>query len=280
LNERPEHERFASEAEESEVHDTEQPDADGEISVTIAVDVAWCDECGAYAEMGAENCPGCSAVVDVDWEQRAHLYRARREVFGDLAEVLKAPSDYTTVVPVTEQQYLRFINGSHVLSAGPVSRMTRTINSLDFSEPSTIRGARTREAATVLYQDALKLRRLIATLKSMKPYGAFAQPHEHLIGAFEAYREHFRELAGALLARGPSEVEAHYGNTDATHTESPNFAEGAKYEVRSLSSRTFRLPPSVSQAGNRDLGDREYWDSRIEQGTGQDEHDQVRYRRA
>jgi hypothetical protein len=173
------------------------------------VDVAWCDECGAYAEMGAENCPGCGAVVDVDWEQRAHLYRARREVFGDLAEVLKAPSDYTTVVPVTEQQYLRFIDGSHVLSAGPVSRMTRTINSLDFSESSTIRGARTREAATVLYQDALKLRRLIATLKSMKPYGAFAQPHEHLIGAFEAYREHFRELAGALLARGPSEVEAH-----------------------------------------------------------------------
>jgi hypothetical protein len=184
--------------------------------------------------MGAENCPGCGAVVDVDWEQRAHLYRARREVFGDLAEVLKAPSDYTTVVPVTEQQYLRFIDGSHVLSAGPVSRMTRTINSLDFSESSTIRGARTREAATVLYQDALKLRRLKATLKSMKPYGAFAQPHEHLIGAFEAYREHFRELAGALLARGPSEVEAHYGNTDATHTESPNFAEKAKHELRLL----------------------------------------------
>jgi hypothetical protein len=59
----------------------------------------------------------------------------------------------------------------------------------------------------------------------------------------------------------------------------PNFAEEAKYEVRTLSSRTFRLPSSVSQAGNRDLCDREYWDSRIEQGTGQDEHDQVRYRR-
>lgn len=180
---------------------------DGEVNVSIAVEVAKCDECGAHAEVGSENCPGCGAVVDVDWEEKAHLYRARREVFGDLAKALEEPPESTAMVPVTERQYLRFINGSHVLSAEPSERMTKTINSLNLSEPSTIRGPETRRGAQVLHQDALKLRRLIAGLKSLRPYGIFAKHHEHLISTFEAYREHFRELAGALLARGPSEVE-------------------------------------------------------------------------
>lgn len=189
------------------VQDAEPSDGDGDISVSIAVEVARCDDCGAYVEVGMENCPGCGAVVDVDWEEKAHLYRARREVFGDLVEVLEAPPESAAVVPLSERQYLRFINGSHVLSAEPSTRMTRTVNGLDLSEPSTIRGAETREAARVLRRDALKLRTLIAELKSLKPYGVFAEPHGHLVRAFEAYRRHFRELAGALLAKGPSEVE-------------------------------------------------------------------------
>jgi hypothetical protein len=209
MNDRPENERFDSGREEPELRTTEPSDAEGSINVTIAVEVAWCDECGEYAEVGDKNCPGCGAVVDVEWEEKAHLYRARREVFGDLAKALEEPSESTAVVPVTEQQYLRFINGSHVLSAEPSERMTKTINSLDLSEPSTIRGSETRKAAEALYQGALKLRRLIAELKSLRPYGVFAESHGHLISAFEAYREHFRELAQALLSRGPSEVERH-----------------------------------------------------------------------
>lgn len=209
MNERPEDEGLGPDGEETEAHDSEPSEADGEINVSIAVEVAKCDECGAYVEMGAANCPGCGAVVDVDWEEKAHLYRARREIFGDLAEVLEEPSESGAVVPLSERQYLRFINGSHVLDAEPSGRMVKTINGLDLSEPSTIRGPGTREAAKVLYRDALKLRRLIAALKSLKPYGVFAEPHGHLIGAFEAYRQHFQKLVGALLAKGPSEVERH-----------------------------------------------------------------------
>lgn len=207
MTERPEHERAAAGSEEPKVQDTEPSDVDGGINVSIAVEVAWCDDCGAYAEMGAENCPGCGAVVDVDWEEKAHLYRARREVFGDLAEALEDPPGSAAAVPLSERQYLRFINGSHILSAEPSTRMSRIVNGLDLSEPSTIRGAETREAARVLRRDALKLRTLIAELRSLKPYGVFAEPHGHLVRAFEAYRQHFRELAGALLAKGPSEVE-------------------------------------------------------------------------
>lgn len=209
MYDKPEHEGRASQGEEPETQSRQPMDMDEEISVSIAVEVAWCDECGAYAEVGAEYCPGCGDVVDVDWEEKAHLYRARREVFGRLAEALEEPPESAAMVPVTERQYLRFINGSHVLSAEPYGRMTKLINRLDLSDPSTIRGSETREASGVLYQDALKLRRLITELKSLKPYGVFAEPHGHLISAFEAYHEYFRELADALLARGPSEVEIH-----------------------------------------------------------------------
>lgn len=209
MDERSEHEGFGLGGEESEAHDSDLSVVGGEISVSIAVEVAKCDECGAHAEVGAENCPDCGAVVDVDWQEKAHLYRARRDIFGDLAKALEEPPESTATVPVTERQYLRFINGSHVLSAEPSERMTKTINGLNLSEPSTIRGSETRRAARVLYQDALKLRRLIVELKSLRPYGVFAEHHEHLISTFEAYREHFRELAGALLARGSSEIERH-----------------------------------------------------------------------
>lgn len=207
MTERHEHERPDAGSEEPKVQGTDPSDVDGDINVSIAVEVARCDECGAHAEVGMENCPGCGAVVDVDWEEKAHLYRARREVFSGLVEVLEDPSESTAAVPVSERQYLRFINGSHVLSAEPSSRMTKIVNGLDLSEPSTIRGAETREAAQVLRRGALKLRTLIAELKSLKPYGVFAEPHGHLVRAFEAYQRHFRELAGALLAKGPSEVE-------------------------------------------------------------------------
>jgi hypothetical protein len=45
LNERPEHERFASEAKESEVQDTEQSDADGGVIGLHAFPVGiHCDE--------------------------------------------------------------------------------------------------------------------------------------------------------------------------------------------------------------------------------------------
>lgn len=209
MTDRPENERIAFEGEEIGMQDTEPSEPDDGINVSIAVEVAWCDECESQVEMGDESCPGCGAVVDVDWEEKAHLYKARKEVFGDLAKALEDPPGSVAAVPVTERQYLRFINGSHVLSAEPSERMTKTINSLDLSEPSTIRGSETRKAAEALYQNALKLRRLIAELKSLRPYGVFTEPHGHLISAFEAYREHFRELAQALLARGPSEVERH-----------------------------------------------------------------------
>jgi len=67
---------------------------------------------------------------------------------------------------------------------------------------------------------------------------------------------------GALTVRRRHNVQSMGLNEGSllsvsTYTDNPNFAEGAKYEVRTLSSRTFRLPPSVSQAGNRDPGDRE-----------------------
>ena len=201
MTDRPENERFASKGEEIRMQDTEPSEPDDGINVSIAVEVAWCDECESQVEMGDESCPGCGAVVDVDWEEKAHLYNARKEVFGALAKALEDPPGSVAAVPITERQYLRFINGSHVLSAEPSERMTKTINSLDLSEPSTIRGSETRKAAEVLYQEALKFRRLIAELKSLRPYGVFAEPHGHLISAFEAYREHFRELAQALLAR-------------------------------------------------------------------------------
>lgn len=209
MNESPEHERFASESEEPEVQEAEPLETEGDINVTIAVEVARCDECGAYAEIGSESCPGCGEVVDVDWQEKAHLYKARREVFGELAEVLQHPIESAGVVPVTEWQYLRFVNESHVLSAEPSERMRRTINSLDLSEPSAIRSSETRYSAKILCQDAHKIRRLIAELKSLRPYGVFSEPHKHLVSTFEAYREYFRELADALLSRGPSEVENH-----------------------------------------------------------------------
>ncbi len=204
-----ENERFASGPEDAGMHDAEVSEPDGGINVSIAVEAARCGGCGVYVEVGDENCPGCGAVVDVDWEEKAPLYRARSEVFGELAKALAEPSESTAVVPVTERQYLQFINRSHVLSVEPSKRMTKIINGLDLSEPSTIRGPETRRAVEALYRDALKLQRLIAELKSLRPYGVFAEPHEHLISAFEAYRGHFRELAQALLARGPSEVERH-----------------------------------------------------------------------
>lgn len=208
MTERPDHEKPAAGSEGPEAQDVEPRDADGNINVSIAVEVARCDECGAYAEVGMENCPGCGAVVDVDWEEKAHLCRARQEVFGDLVEVLEDPQESVAAVPLSERQYLRFfIKGSHVLSAEPSGRMTKIVNGLDLTEPSAIRGAETREAARVFRRDAVKLRTLIAELKSLKPYGVFAEPHGHLVQAFEAYRQHFRELAGALLAKGPSEVE-------------------------------------------------------------------------
>ena len=49
IDERPEHEEFGPSGEESETYDPELSEADGEIGVNIAVEVAKCDECGAYA---------------------------------------------------------------------------------------------------------------------------------------------------------------------------------------------------------------------------------------
>src|SRR5215203_6377066 len=61
---------------------------------------------------------------------------------------------------------------------------------------------------------------------------------------------------GALTVRRRHNVQSMGLNEGSflsvsTYTDNPNFAEGAKYEVRTVPNRTLRLPPSVNRARTR-----------------------------
>jgi hypothetical protein len=203
------------------------------LSLSVHADSARCTSCGEDIWIAEGACPFCSADREPATEAEAHLYRSRIAVFGPIAEAFRRPIGTTGVVPVSDWQYLGFLRDSRILDTGESDRMQKAINGLDLSSPAKIRGNESKHAARVLLRGAERFRRVIRSLKSLRPSGRFGEIRPHLVTAFEAYRRAFTEVAEGVVSWHPAQAQAHADAVQPAFDEAAEEAEAASRKMGS-----------------------------------------------
>lgn len=180
----------------------------GSISFTIPLDATTCESCDEGIWIGWEECPHCHAAREPGTENEAHLYRARLDVFGSLVRATREVHP-TGLVPVTDAQYVRYINGSRLFDAEQLDEVVGAANMLVLEDVEGTRSIETRKAAQRLMRAADRCHRVLMDLKSIKPTGRFAEAHPHVIGAFEGFQKMIREIALGLTSWHPRDALTH-----------------------------------------------------------------------
>lgn len=176
-------------------------------SFEIPLDATTCESCGNGIWVGWDECPHCGTGREPGTEGEAHLYRARVDVFGSLVRATHEVNP-TGSVPVTDAQYLNYIDGSGVFDEEQL-RVAETANALDIGDVGSTRSAETREAARRLTRTADRCRRLLTDLKVIRPSGRFADAHLHVVCTFENVHKMLGEMALGLTAWHPRDLHLH-----------------------------------------------------------------------
>lgn len=178
------------------------------LSFQLKMDSIGCGVCGEELWIGAEVCPDCGAALEPYTEADAHLYRSRIVIFKSLLDRSREPVP-TSVVPVTDPQYLRYMRGTDLLDAAPLSETTEIANALKLETPSEIRSSENRAGVERLTRHADRYRRIVLDLEALRPSGRFDEVNPHLLSAFKAFLKLMEELAATLVAWRPGEARAH-----------------------------------------------------------------------
>jgi hypothetical protein len=178
------------------------------ISLTIPFDTALCESCREEIWVGWERCPHCDAAREPGTKDAAHLYRARVDIFEPLVQASQEVNP-TGTVPVTDTQYVRYINGSMVFDAEQLEDGVEALNVLALEDVESTRSIDTRQAAQRLVRSAQRCRRVLTDLKVIKPSGKFAEAHPPVISAFEGFQRMILEIAQGLTAWHPRDAHTH-----------------------------------------------------------------------
>lgn len=179
-----------------------------DISLSFPLDDAICEQCGAKLWIGDDVCDECNATHRPGTEAEAHLYRSRGAIFGPLLKRSKSPVP-TSIVPVTDQQYLRYMLDTDLLDPTPISETTEAANALKLGTPSEIRSPENRAETKRLLRIADRYRRILLDLGAMRPSGRFDEINPHLQTSFKAFLRMVEELAATLTSWRPEEARMH-----------------------------------------------------------------------
>ncbi len=179
-----------------------------DLSFQLKMDSIFCAGCGEDLWIGAEACPLCGTTLQPGTESEAYLYRSRLAIFKPLLERSREPVP-TSVVPVTDWQYLRYMRDTDLLDSSTLADTTQIANALKLQTPSEIRGPENRAGAKRLIRHADMYRRIVLDLEALRPSGRFDEVNPHLLTAFEAFLELIEELAATLVSWTPTEAKAH-----------------------------------------------------------------------
>ncbi len=177
-------------------------------SFQLKMDSIVCEGCGEELWIGAEACPLCGTTLHAGRESEAHLYRSRVEIFKSLLEHSREPVS-TSIVPVTDWQYLRYMQDTDLLNTTPLTETTQIANALQLGNPSEIRNPENRAGRERLTRHADRYRRMLLDLGALRPSGRFDEVNPHLLEAFKSFLKLFEELAATLVSWAPSEARAH-----------------------------------------------------------------------
>ena len=178
------------------------------ISLTIPLDFTACESCHEDIWIGWEECRHCGAAREPGTEDEAHLYRARVAVFEPLARATREVNP-TGSVPVTDAQYVRYVNGARAVDDEQLEEITEAANALALEDVGSTRSVETRRAAQRLQRNADRCRRTLMDLKAIKPTGRFAEAHTHIVRIIEGIQRILSEIAQALTAWHPRDAHLH-----------------------------------------------------------------------
>ena len=136
----------------------------GSISLTIPLDATLCESCKEEIWVGWERCPHRDAAREPGTVHAAHLYRARVDIFEPLVQAAQVVNP-TGLVPVTDTQYVRYINGSRVFHAEQIEDVVEAANALTLEDVESTRSIETRQAVQRLVRSADWCRRMLTDLK-------------------------------------------------------------------------------------------------------------------
>ena len=153
------------------------------LSFEFKMDSVVCDGCGEEHWIGVEVCPCCGAALQPGMASVAHLYRSRVAIFGPLLEACRKP-DPTSVVPLTDWQYLRYMRDTDLLDATPLSETTRIASALELDTPSEIRNPKNRAGTERLIRYADRYRRIVLDIGALRASGRFRDVNPQLLTSF------------------------------------------------------------------------------------------------
>lgn len=213
-----------------------------DLSFQLKMDRIACSGCGEELWIGAEVCPVCCAALQPGTESDAHLYRSRIAIFGPILEGSRETTP-TSVVPVTDWQYLRYLQDTDLLDGTPLSETARIASALKLETPSEIRGPENRAGTERLIRHADRYRRIVLDLGALRPSGRFDELNPHLLTAFTSFLKLIENLAATLVAWTPTEARAHASAMQAALDRASDELASAREKMEEAFPEGFVLQP-------------------------------------
>lgn len=220
-----------------------------DLSFQLKMDSIVCECCAEELWIGAEECPLCGTTLRPGTESEAHLYRSRVAIFEPVLERSREPVT-TSVVPVTDWQYLRYMQDTDLLDASALTDTVQTANALKLQTPSEIRGPDNRAGAERLIRHADRYRRIVLDLGALRPSGRFDEVNPHVLMAFKAFLKLIEELAATLVSWTPTEAKAHVSAMQAALDRASDELASAREKMEEVFPESFVLEPPEEQITN------------------------------
>ncbi len=219
------------------------------LSFQLKMDSTVCEGCAEELWIGTEECPLCGTTLQTGTKSEAHLYRSRVAIFEPVLERSREPVT-TSVVPVTDWQYLRYMRDTDLLDSSTLADTTRTANTLKLQTPSEIRGPENRVGAERLIRHADMYRRIVLDLGALRPSGRFDEVNPHLLTAFKAFLKLIKELAATLVSWTPTEAKAHVSAMQAALDRASDELASAREKMDEVFPEGFVLKPPEEHITN------------------------------
>lgn len=213
-----------------------------DLSLNLRLDSTVCGQCDTELWIGAEACPVCGVALQPGTESDAHLYRARVAIFEPLVRRSRR-STLTSVVPVTDWQYLRYMQDTDLLDSTVLTEITEAANALRLGSPSEIRSPENRAQTRRLILQADRCRRIILDLGALRPSGRFERVNPHLLEAFTCFLKMIEELAATLVAWDMDEATTHSSNIQRALDRASEELASARKEMQEVFPDGFVLEP-------------------------------------
>lgn len=185
----------------------EASDSDS-LSLSVALSTLTCDICERHFSIGMAACPGCGDQVrpeEIMDPRDGPLNRARLTALGDLLADFEMAADVPDsgdggAVPVTDDQFLAFINRNRIISESLIGELKELAVRIDLSDEAAISTRNTRLAFEAMRDAASRTRAVYDELHGMAAPEQFGQLHQMLTAVYHGVLTLYRKCAAAILA--------------------------------------------------------------------------------